>query len=200
MRLNGLDKLLARLNLKILPGQREKLVACARLPRAVESSIGQSTIKYLRCVRKRSPSIEEFLKTLKVCFKTLDDSHDLLDLLDRFDRAYPCLNELDEEPKIMVSRSTASEDQKAAFSRILVRMSSELSGENLEILVALCPTPEGGKESLTSGVKLFNELQCYGCITAENTDLLDDLFRVLKLARLMELLNEYREVSTATVH
>ncbi len=194
MRLNGLDKLLARLHLKIRPGQLEKLVACAGLPRAVQNSVDHSAIKYLKCVRKRSPSIEIFLKSLKGYFKTLDDSHDLLDLLTRFNQAFPDLKKLEEEPNMMVSRSTASEDQKAAFTRILVRMSSELSNDNLDIIVALCPIPEGRKYSLTSGVKLFTELECYGCITAENTDLLNDLFRVLKLAKLTELLEEYREV------
>ncbi len=196
MHLNGLDKLLARLYLKIRPGQREKLVTCARLPRAVESSVRHSTIKYLKCVRKRSRSIEQFLKTLTEYFKTLDDSHDLLYLLESFHRVYPRLEELEGEPEVVVSRCTASEDQKTAFTCLLVRMSNEFSDDNLEILVALSPTPEGKKDSLTSGVKLFAELQCHGCITEENIDLLDDLFRVLKLAELMKLLEQYREVST----
>ena len=131
--------------------------------------------------------------------ETLDDSHDLLELLERFRRVYPRLEVLEQDPGVIVTRCVASDKQKGAFSRVLVRISNELKDDDLEILVALCPTPEGRKDALISGVKLFDELQCHGCITEDNTDLLEDLFRVLKLHKPAALLAEYRTVRVTHV-
>ncbi len=199
MLLNGLDKLLARLCLKIRPSQLEKLLSCSRLSPSVKSNIRHSNIKYLKGLKKISPSIQQFLATLKECLETLDDSHDLLELLERFRRVYPRLEVLEQEPEVIVTRCVASDKQKGAFSRVLVRISNELKDDHLEILVALCPTPEGRKDALISGVKLFDELQCHGCITEDNTDLLEDLFRVLQLAKPAALLEEYRTVRVTYV-
>ena len=145
-------------------------------------------------LRKISPSIQQFLITLKECLDTLDDSHDLLDLLKRFHRVYPRLEVLEQEPSVTVTRCVASVKQRGDFSRTLVRISNELNADHLEILVALSPTPDGRKDALTSGVKFLDELQCHGCITEDNTDLLEDLFRVLQLAKPAALLEEYRTV------
>ena len=193
MKLGGLEKLMARLCLKIQPSQLEKLVSCSNLTPRVKDSI-HSVIKYLKSMRKTSASVEDFISKLKQCVECLDDAHEITELFKRFHRTYPKLSVLDEEPPHITNQYRASDQQSMAFNMALLRISNELTAHHLEILVQLSPTPESQKESLGSGVKLFDEMKRHGCIAENDTELLDDLFRVLKLNGAEGHLLHYKQV------
>ena len=193
MKLSGLERLMARLCLKIQPVQLEKLVSCSSLSPRVKDTI-HSVIKYLKSMRKISVSVEDFISKLKECLNCLGNAHEIWDLLEQFHHTFSDLEALEGEPPHTPNLYRASDQQSMAFNLTLLRISNELTAHHLEILVCLSPTPEAQKEGLGSGIKLFEEMKRHGCIAENDTELLDDLFHELKLTAAETHLTYYKQV------
>jgi len=193
MKLSPQGKLMARLCLKIQSSQVEKMLQCTCIPAGVRHKI-TTPIQLLVCLKKRSVNFQEFLATFERCLEGLDDVQAITELLGRFHDTFPDKSKLDAEPEHRVPHYKPTEEQSHSFNKALIKIGNQLGPKDLEILIALSPTPEGRKENLTSSVKWFEELKCHGCISEDDTDLLEDLLRVLKLSIPAGLLKDYKEV------
>lgn len=185
---------MARLSLKMQPSQLEEILACSILPK--KDSI-RSPISFLVTLRKRSKSVNEFLSTLQGAFEGLENVHDIAELLKKFRSSNRDLEQHDVADDLPqgCTLHRPSLAQSSHFNKTLVRISNDLTWQHLEIMVQLSPTPDGQKEYLVTGIKLFEEMKRHGCISENDTELLDDFFRVLKLKTPTSLLTDYKQVS-----
>ena len=195
MKLGKVEKLMARLSLKMQPSQLEEILACSILPSAKKDSI-RSPISFLVTLRKRSKSVNEFLSTLQGAFEGLENVHDIAELLKKFRSSNQDLEQQDVPddlpPGCTLHRPSLA--QSSHFNKTLLRISNDLTWPHLEIMVQLSPTPDGQKEYLVTGIKLFEEMKRHGCISENDTELLDDFFRVLRLKTPTSLLTDYKQV------
>ena len=65
--------------------------------------------------------------------------------------------------------------------------------KHLKIIIAFNPLPEGLKESLTGGLKLFEALQRHGCISENDVELLDEFFVHMRLIEPQKALQLYKD-------
>lgn len=195
MKLGKVEKLMARLALKIQPSQLDEILACSTISRAKKDSIC-SPISLLVTLRKQSKSTNEFLSTLQNAIEGLENIHNVAQILRKFRSNNPNLEQpegADYLPNSTVLyRPTLG--QSTYFHKTLVKISNDLTQKHLEIMVLVSPTPEAQKENIVTGIQLFEEMERHGCIAENDTELLDDFFGILKLKTPTSLLADYKKV------
>lgn len=82
--------------------------------------------------------------------------------------------------------------QKDVFKQALYKTSESIGKRELEILVALTPIPEASKEDIGVGHELFLQMEKHGCISENDTELLQEMLEVLELRVALQTLVKYR--------
>ena len=142
--------------------------------------------------RKRSDKFQ-FLDTLIQLFEGVSNAQALSD------EVHACVRHLNNEGTTTARSQSLpngfypNERQRRAFNNTLLRISQCLSPVDFEILKAMSRVPDGLKERLHVGHKLFGEMKNHGDISENNVELLLDFFTHMNLTQPLNLLTKYKE-------
>ena len=177
----------------VTPSQLDELKAVSNLSEW-EKGEARSCIKLLLFLRRRQSTDMDLVEVLSQLLEGIPTMTNLYNIVQQFKRNNPHLE--DEQASNNISNGTLiftsfPLNQKEAFRKMLLIISENLTWPHLEIMVALSPTPEGNKERLTRGIHLFEEMKLHGCISENDTELLQSLFTLLNLKAPMDILQQY---------
>ena len=199
MKLGKLERLMLELALKVQPTELYELVfSCSQLTEAQKSE-AHTPIKLLVALKKISGTNEHFLEALERLFEEISHFEELLEMVRAFRRENPHLNRSSSfgstTPNLPngVFAFRPEENQQLRFQKMLLNVSNHTDWIHLEIMVALSPIPDGLKESISKGFELFDRLKQHGCISENDTELLDEFFSSLNLQKPMQLLRTYQQ-------
>lgn len=178
----------------ITPEQLKCLLCLSTLDDGVKGK-ATSPIKFLNILRQGCFTVTDFVKHLEEMLKTKDE---FSDLYAAGRQLYDLCQDSDFHSRaIQFPNGTvyhkATSRQKKTFNQYLIKISDSISPGNLEIMVVVTPIPESKKEGIREGHSLFTEMKQCGCISENDVEFLEELFVVLKMAKAMELLAEYKK-------
>ena len=203
MKLGELERLLARLALKMQSPQLNQLrFSCSELTEAQKME-AQSPIKLFTILKRKSKSNEQFVSTLEQHFEGIQDFEDLSTIVQDFRSENPDPNSIKPlKGPILPNGAFAfrpGREQSHYFKRMLLNVSNSLNWIHLEIMVAISPIPDSLKEHMNKGYQLFEELKRHGCISENDTEFLDDVFTLLNLQAPLQLLQSYQRQYPQTI-
>ena len=203
MKLGELERLLARLALKMQSPQLNQLrFSCSELTEAQKME-AQSPIKLLTILKRKSKSNEQFVSALEQHFEGTQDFEDLSTIVQEFRGENPDPNSIKPlKGPILPNGAFAfrpGREQSHHFKRMLLNVSNSLNWIHLEIMVAISPIPDSLKEHMNKGYQLFEELKRHGCISENDTEFLDDVFTLLNLQTPLQLLQSYQHQYPQTI-
>ena len=194
MKLDPLTKLIGTLATDITRSLREEMLSQAVFTEWEKGNIN-SSVNMLVTLKRKYTSHAEFLKQLEDMLVVVDTKN-LVQTVRNFRSEYgdslesmtsPC-----RVPNGALTPHRPCPQQKRDFKTALLKMSHSLQPKDLEILKALSPLPDGRKDGIHVGYKLFEALQLYGCISENDVELLDDLFTHIELQKPCDLLRDYQ--------
>lgn len=83
--------------------------------------------------------------------------------------------------------------QSEKFRSSLLRISRTIGKKQLEIMVGLSPTPEAAKQNISEGHDLFEQMENHGCISENDTEMLQEMLELLRLQGALKFLYEYHQ-------
>ena len=195
MKLEPLQQLMLKLAMGTNDSQFRKLLSLADLSEWQRGNL-KSPVELFVTLLKKAATNSHFLAGLERLLADVDQFHHLAKIVQEFRREYSDADALTStfSPALPHGAGLYSppKEQKLAFKKVLMNISSQLQRHHLEIMVALSPVPDGRKDRLSEGYRLFNALHTHGCISENDTELLDDFFTRMNLLRPLESLNKYK--------
>ena len=153
-----------------------------------------SAISFLLLLKRRRGSNAAFLEELKRLLSICNE-RELLAKISGYE---------DENPNLLMEDTKQSgavesvgydfeptQNQRHRFRGALYEISESIEKRELEILVALAPIPEAGKENIEDGHELFHRMERHGCIGENDTQLLQEMLELLKLRAALQILLKY---------
>ena len=199
MKLGKIERLMLQLALKVQPTELHELVfSCSELSEAQKVE-AHTPIKLFVTLKKISGTDERFLEALKKLFEEISHFEELLEIVRAFRRENPRLDRTPSFDAMTPNLPNGAfsfrpeKNQQLRFHKTLLNISGHTDWVHLEIMVALSPIPDGLKESISKGFELFDRLKQHGCISENDTELLDEFFSLLNLQKPMQLLRAYQE-------
>jgi hypothetical protein len=161
-----------------------------------------SAISFLLLLKRRKGTNATFLEELKRLLSICDEQ-ELLAKISGCEGEYPDLLSEDTEQSGAVESVgydfEPTQNQRHRFKGVLYEISQSIGKRDLEILVALAPIPEAGKENIEVGYELFHRMESHGCIGENDTELLQEMLELLKLRAALQILLKYqREFSPSS--
>ena len=203
MKLGELERLLARLALKMQSPQLNQLrFSCSELTEAQKME-AQSPIKLLTILKRKSKSNDQFVSTLEQHFEGIQDFEDLTAIVQEFRSENPDPNSIKPLAGPILPNGAFAfrpeRNQSHHFKRMLLNVSNSLNWIHLEIMVAISPIPDSLKEHMNKGYQLFEELKRHGCISENDTEFLNDVFTLLNLQTPLQFLQSYQHQYPQTI-
>lgn len=90
--------------------------------------------------------------------------------------------------------------QSEKFRSSLLRISRSVGKKQLEIMVGLSPTPEAAKQNISEGHELFEQMERHGCISENDTEMLQEMLELLRLQDALKFLYEYHRAFPPVIH
>ena len=169
------------------PEQLSKLTTCSELG----ATPPESAIKLLEVIQQRTGTSEAFVSQLLAIFDKIPSFCDLTELVRTFQREYPVINHATESHSENTMFLSMSRQQKLEFNRTLVKISDVIPPKLLEIMICISPINHIEREQVYHGNELFDILKQHSCISANDAELLLEMFALLGLGRANELLQDY---------
>ena len=202
MKLPVLSSLMGLLALAMQKKFLKSLLAASSFTTEDKENIN-SPIAFLVLLKRMTGTTIAFIQELK---RILTDCRfaNLLIIVSKFHQDHPHLllesSSHCSAPESILTGSKPSQHQIEDFRRAMIRMSELLSKQDLEIMVAISPIPESSKEQISEGHELFEKMTKYGCISENDTELLQEILKLLELSKPLALLHEYRKAFSTTVN
>ena len=163
----------------------------------------KSAISFFVLLKKRTGTDEAFLSKLESVLTECNCA----DFLSRI-QLYKVQNpDLFQEPPSQLSLPDGTRSgfkprpgQSEKFRSILLRISRTVGKKQLEIMVGLSPTPEAGKQNISEGHELFEQMERHGCISENDTEMLQEMLELLSLKDTMKFLIEYHRDFPPILH
>ena len=154
-----------------------------------------SAISFLMLLKRRKGTnkafLLEFRRLLSVC-----NEKELLTTISVYEDENPDLLKEDTKHSGAVESvgydSEPTQCQSHRFKGALYKISESIGKGDLEILVALAPIPEASKENVDVGHELFHRMGRHGCISENDTELLQEMLELLELRAACQILLKYR--------
>ena len=194
---------MARLSLKMQSSQLHQLrFSCSELTESQKMQ-SQSPIQLLVILRRKSRSNERFVSILEQQFEGSEEFEDLCKIMQEFRNENPDPNEIEPLSGPILPNGAfvfhPGKDQSHVFKRMLLNVSNSINWIHLEIMVAISPIPDSLKEHMNKGYQLFEELKRHGCISENDTELLDEIFTLFNVQSPLQLLRSYQEQYPQTI-
>ena len=163
----------------------------------------KSAIQFFVLLQKRTGTNEAFLNKLEDLLVQCN-SQNFLSEIDKFKQENPDF--LSEEyPRLTLPNGTGSgfkptRVQSERFRSTLLRISRTITKKQLEIMVGLSPTPEAGKEKIDEVHELFEQMERHGCISENDTEMLQEILELFSLKDAIGFLNTYRHNFPPQIH
>ena len=90
--------------------------------------------------------------------------------------------------------------QSEKFRSSLLHISRTIGKKQLEIMVGLSPTPEAAKQNISEGHELFEQMERHGCISENDTEMLQEMLELLRLQDALKFLYEYHRAFPPIIH
>ena len=90
--------------------------------------------------------------------------------------------------------------QSETFRRVLLSISRTISNKQLEIMVALPATPEAEKQNINVGHQLFDHMERHGCISENDTEMLEEMIELFPLKDAIDHLSGYHKMYPPIYH
>ena len=90
--------------------------------------------------------------------------------------------------------------QSETFRRVLLSISRTISNKQLEIMVALPATPEAEKQNIHVGHQLFDHMERHGCISENDTEMLEEMIELFPLKDAIDHLSGYHKMYPPIYH
>lgn len=154
-----------------------------------------SAIGFLMLLKRRKGTDEAFLVELKRLLSVCNEE-ELLTKITCFEEDNPDLLTENATPFRSVGSVVydfePTQIQSHCFKKALYEIGGLIGKRELEILVALTPIPEAGKENIKFGHELFHQMERHGCISENDTELLQEMLELLELRGALQILLKYR--------
>jgi hypothetical protein len=195
MRLAGMKKLMGLLAIGMQMSVVTAMVGASSFTVKEKESI-VSAVSFLMLLKRRRGSNLAFLAELKRLLSICNE-RELLSMISGYEDENPeLLTEGDTEQSRAIESVgydfEPTQNQRDRFKRALYVVSESIDTRDLEILVALTPIPEAGKENIEFGHELFHRMERHGCIDENDTELLQEMLELLELRAALQILLKYR--------
>lgn len=194
MKLDPLKKLMATLATETTQFQLDDILLKPDFLQWERDSL-TSTVSMLVALQRKCGSNTEFLDRLEGLLEGIQENQKLTNAVRNFREQNVDVDALGASCRLpngaFMHKPTGP--QKRAFSSAMLQISRRLSSKDFHILRALSPIPDGRKEGLNTGLKLFDALKTHGCISENDVELLDDFFTHLSLIVPQTVLKDYQE-------
>ena len=195
MKLDPLTKLIGTLATAITRNLRDEMLSQAVFTEWEKGNI-TSSVNMLVTLKRKYASHGEFLNQLEDMLAVVGRT-DLVKTVHDFKTEYKDSLESMTSPYRVPNGALMPHrphpQQRKDFKTALLKMSHALQTKDFEILKALSPVPDGRKDGIHVGYKLFESLQVYGYISENDVELLDDLFTHIELQKPCDLLRDYQK-------
>ena len=196
MKLGALQKLMATLAMEINDSKLHQMLSKPDFHEWEKGTL-TSPISMLATLKMKCSSNAAFLDRFERLLEGMSDAQELANIVRNFREKNADLESTSAAATPFIPNGAfshrPSKQQKADFKSTMLRISNSLERKMFEIIRTVSPIPEGRKESLKVGYKLFEALQTHGCISENDVELLSDFFTHLNLAPPLTLLREYQD-------
>lgn len=194
MRLPRMKKLMGLLAIDMQMSVVKTMVDASSFTVKEKESI-VSAVSFLLLLKRRRGSNAAFLEELKRLLLICNEQG-LLAKISRYEDKNPNFLMEDTEQSGAVESVgydfEPTQNQRECFKIALLNISESIKKRELEILVALAPIPEAGKENIEVGRELFHQMERHGCIGENDTQLLQEMLELLELRAALQILLKYR--------
>ena len=194
MRLPRMKKLMGLLAIDMKMSVVTAIVGASSFNVKEKESI-TSAISFLLLLKRRRGSNAAFLEELKRLLSICNEQELLVKISGYEDKNPNLLMEDTEQSEAVESVGydfEPTQNQRCRFKETLFEISESIDKRELEMLVALSPIPEAGKENIEVGRELFHRMERHGCIGENDTQLLQEMLELLKLRAALQVLLKYR--------
>ena len=192
MRLSGMKKLMGVLAIGMQLSVVKSMLGASSFSCEEKENV-VSAIGFLMLLKRRKGTDKAFLEELKHLLSVCSEE-ELLTKITHYEQESPDL--LTENAKQFESVGCDFEPtqiQSQQFKKALYKIGKSVGKRELEILVALTPIPEAGKENIEVGHELFHQMERHGCISENDTELLQEMLELLELRAALQVLLKYRQ-------
>ena len=162
-----------------------------------------TAISFFVSLKKRTGNDKAFLCELERLLKECR-SADFLQIIEDFRKDDPDLLSESSSPLHLPDGTRSGfkpkPGQSEYFKSTLLKISRTIGKQQLEIMVALSPTPEASKENIHVGHELFHQMERHGCISENDTELLQEIFELLNLTDPIKILHSYLQAFPPIIH
>ena len=163
-----------------------------------------SAIRFFVLLKKRVGTDQAFLEKLESLLRECK-CEDFLSTIKKFKEDNPDLLASDSTSTLNLPNGTKAgfkpkRGQSERFRSILLRISRTFPRKHLEIMIALPPIPEAEKQSITEGHDLFHQMERHGCISENDTEMLEEILELFSLTDAIKHLTEYQNEFPPIIH
>ena len=165
----------------------------------------KSAISFFVLLKKRTGTNQAFLNKLESVLSECNCA-DFLTRIQEYKVQNPGAD-LFQEPSSQLSLPDGTRSgfkpkpgQSEKFRSTLLRISRSVGKKQLEIMVGLSPTPEAAKQNISEGHELFEQMERYGCISENDTEMLQEMLELLRLQDSLKFLFEYHRTFPPIIH
>ena len=90
--------------------------------------------------------------------------------------------------------------QSDKFRGSLLQISRTIGKKQLEMMVGLSPIPEAAKQNINEGHELFEQMERHGCISENDTEMLQEMLELLSLQDALRFLYDYQRAYPPIIH
>ena len=163
-----------------------------------------TAIRFFVLLKKRMGTDKSFLTKLESLLEECK-CEDFLSTIKKFKEENPDLLASDSISTLNLPNGTKAgfkpkRGQSDKFRSILLRISRTFPRKHLEIMVALPPIPEAEKQNITEGHDLFHQMERHGCISENDTEMLEEILELFSLTDAIKYLTEYQNEFPPIIH
>ena len=163
----------------------------------------KTAISFFVLLKKRTGTNEAFLGKLEHLL-TQCKCNDFLITIEKFKSDHPDLL-VDSSWQLNLPNGTRTgfrprQGQSDRFRSVLLNISRSVPKKQLEIMVALSPTPEAGKQGISEGHELFDQMERHGCISENDTEMLQEMLELFSLTDAIKFLTQYQTEFPPVLH
>ena len=163
----------------------------------------KSAISFFVLLKKRTGTDEVFLSKLESVLSECKCT-DFLTRIDEYKGKNP---DLFQEPLSQLNLPDGTRTgfkpqpgQSEKFRGSLLQISRTIGKKQLEIMIGLSPIPEAVKQNINEGHELFEQMERHGCISENDSEMLQEMLELLSLQDALRFLYDYQQAYPPIIH
>ena len=163
----------------------------------------KSAISFFVLLKKRTGTDEAFLSKLESYLSECKCA-DFVSIIEEYKMQNPYLFH---EPLSQLSLPDGTRTgfksqpgQSEKFRGSLLQISRTIGKKQLEIMIGLSPIPEAVKQNINEGHELFEQMERHGCISENDSEMLQEMLELLSLQDALRFLYDYQQAYPPIIH